>query len=379
MVILHLSHYPQKTADFYAEVCYGEPYNGYGFSIAQATATQDYPHTDTDANGCDSVTTLHLTVHQPATTVLNATLCYGDSYTKNGFNVTATEVGSFTYTQDLQTVHGCDSTVTLYVTVNPLSLVELTDETCEQAHYTGYGFDTTFATAGEYTLTNHSENVYGCDSLTTLTLTVYPVFETEIEDTICFNGEYDFHGQTLTATGDYTTTLPSVNNCDSVLNLHLYVRPEKRREISADICYGQAYSDYDFNIAEATETQDYSHVNSDMNGCDSTTVLHLTVHQPATTDIPVTLCLDESYNSYGFQFTATESQTYTQNLQTAYGCDSTVNLIVTVNPTHHVVLNGQVCAGESYTDYGFDTLFAQAGTYTLFHYGENVYCCDSFT
>jgi hypothetical protein len=379
VVTLHLSHYPQKTADFYAEVCYGEPYYGYGFSIAQATATQNYTHTDTDANGCDSVTTLHLTVHQPATTILNATLCYGDSYTDNGFNVTATEVGSFTYTQDLQTVHSCDSTVTLLVTVNPLSLAELTDETCEQAHYTGYGFDTTFATAGEYTLTKHSENVYGCDSLTTLTLTVYPVFETEIEDTICFNGEYDFHGQTLTTTGDYTTTLPSVHRCDSVLNLHLYVRPEKRREISADICYGEAYNDYDFDIAEATETQDYSHVNSDMNGCDSTTVLHLTVHQPATTDIPVTLCLGESYNSYGFQFTATESQTYTQNLQTVYGCDSTVNLILTVNPTHHVVLNGQVCAGVSYTDYGFDTLFAQAGTYTLFHYGENVYGCDSVT
>ena len=378
-VILHLSHYTQKTADYYAEVCAGEAYEGHGFSIANATETMDYQNTAPDVNGCDSITVLHLTVHQPAVTEIPATLCLGGTYNENGFDVTATEVGNFTYTQQLQTVHNCDSTVTLHVTVNPLSTAEYTDQTCENAHYTGYGFDTTFANTGIYTLTKHSENVYGCDSLTTLTLTVYPIYTTEVYDTICFNGEYNFHGQTLTATGDYTTTLASVNHCDSVVNLHLYVRPEKRREISADICYGEAYNDYNFTVEEALETQDYSHVNQDVNGCDSTTVLHLTVHHPAITNIPVTLCYEENYNNYGFSITATESTTYTQNLHTVFGCDSTVNLIVTVNPTHHVMLNGQVCVNEPYTEHGFDTLFAQAGTYTLFHYGENVFGCDSVT
>ena len=123
---------------------------------------------------------------------------------------------------------------------------------------------------------------------------------------------------------------------------------------------------------EALETQDYSHVNQDVNGCDSTTVLHLTVHHPAITNIPVTLCYEEDYNNYGFTITATESTTYTQNLHTVFGCDSTVNLIVTVNPTHHVMLNGQVCVNEPYTEHGFDTLFAQAGTYTLFQDRKSV-------
>jgi len=379
IVTLHLSHYPQKTAEFYAEICAGESFNQYGFELGQVFESQDFQNTANDVNGCDSVATLHLTVYQPATTEIPVTLCFGDTYTENNFNVTADEVGSFTYTQNLETVHHCDSIVTLNVTVRPLSSVELTDETCEFAHYTGYGFDTTFAEAGDYPLVKHSLNVYGCDSLTTLTLTVHPIFATDVYDTICFNEDYDFHGQTLTSTGDYTTTLPSIHNCDSVIHLHLYVRPEKRREISADVCYGNTYNDYDFTIAEALESQDLSHVVNDVNGCDSTTVLHLTVRQPATTDIPVTLCLGEEYHNYGFAFTATESTTYTHNLQTVYGCDSTVNLIVTVNPTHHVVLNGQVCVGTPYTENGFDTTFAQAGTYTLFNYGENIYGCDSVT
>ena len=71
-------------------------------------------------------------MHHPASTDIPVTLCFGDTYNENGFNVTADEVGSFTYTQNLETFHGCDSTVTLYVTVNPLSTAEYTDETCDR-------------------------------------------------------------------------------------------------------------------------------------------------------------------------------------------------------------------------------------------------------
>ncbi len=378
-VTLHLSFYPQKTENLYAEICAGESYNEYGFDIAEAMESQDYELTSADMNGCDSLTILHLTVHQPAATTLEATLCLGGIYSENDFEFTATETGYFTMTQSLQTVFGCDSLVTLNITVNPTSQVNLIDETCQNAVYEQYGFEASYDEPGEYTLTNLDQNVYGCDSLTILTLTVHPVFETEVRDTICFNGEYDFHGEMLNETGDYTTTLATVNGCDSVINLHLYVRPEKRREISADICEDADYNEYDFAIAQATESQDYEHTVADVNGCDSTTVLHLTVHKPAVTNIPVTLCLGESYNNYGFQFTASETTVLTQNLQTVYGCDSTVNLQVTVNPTHHVMLSGQTCAGEPYNEYGFDTLFAQAGTYTLHHNDQNVFGCDSVT
>ena len=378
-VTLHLSFYPQKIENLYAEICAGESYNEYGFDIAEAMESQDYELTSADVNGCDSLTILHLTVHQPAATTFEATLCLGGIYSENDFEFTATETGYFTMTQSLQTVFGCDSLVTLNITVNPTSQVNLIDETCQNAVYEQYGFEASYDEPGEYTLTNLDQNVYGCDSLTILTLTVHPVFETEVRDTICFNGEYDFHGEMLNETGDYTTTLATVNGCDSVINLHLYVRPEKRREISADICEDADYNEYDFAIAQAIESQNYEHTVADVNGCDSTTVLHLTVHKPAVTNIPVTLCLGESYNNYGFQFTATETTVLTQNLQTVYGCDSTVNLQVTVNPTHHVMLSGQTCAGEPYNEYGFDTLFAQAGTYTLHHNDLNVFGCDSVT
>ena len=380
-VVLHLSIYPQKQEDLYAEICAGGSYIENGFEIAEAFESQDYELTSIDENGCDSITVLHLTVHQPATTNLKATLCLGDIYQEDGFEFIATEAGEFTLTQNLQTVFGCDSTVTLFVTVNPTSQVTLTDVTCQNEPYTLNGFNEVYDTPGEYTLTNSDQNIYGCDSLTILNLTVYPIYETDVFDTICFNGEYDFHGETHNETGVYHTTLETVNGCDSLINLHLYVRPEKRREITADICEGAEYNEYDFEIAEATESQDYEHTVADMNGCDSTTVLHLNVHPHVTTDLTATLCKGESYNANGFQFTAANvgDTTLTRVLATSFGCDSTVNLHITVNPTHHVVLNGQTCAGEPYSENGFDTLFAQAGTYTLYNYDSNVFGCDSVT
>jgi len=381
IVTLHLTVRPENNGEIFEEVCEGSSYNENGFDITEASETQDYERHDNDVNGCDSVTVLHLTVHHPAATNLTATLCLGETYTDYNFEFNAYTTGTFTETQSLQTVHGCDSIVTLTVTVNTTSATVLEGETCENSRYQNYGFDTTFAQNGIYTLTHNDLNVFGCDSVTTLTLTVYPTFETDVYDTICFNGVYDFHGVTINETGDYNTTLSTVNGCDSVINLHLYVRPEKRREISADICEGAAYNAYDFVIEQANETMDTLRTVTDMNGCDSTTVLHLIVHQPVTTNLSATLCNGETYNQNGFQFTALHDgdTTLTRVLPTSFGCDSTVNLHITVNPTHHVKLNGQVCAGETYTEYGFDTLFTAAGSHTLYHYDENVFGCDSVT
>jgi len=67
-------------------------------------------------HGCDSTVNLTLTVNQSAVTNLTAEICQGETYTENGFNVTTAGV----HTLNLQTIHGCDSTVNLTLTVNPL-------------------------------------------------------------------------------------------------------------------------------------------------------------------------------------------------------------------------------------------------------------------
>ncbi|MFV0600128.1 MAG: PKD-like domain-containing protein, partial [Bacteroidales bacterium] len=69
--------------------------------------------------GCDSTVNLTLTVNQPAVTNINAAICQGETYSLNGFNVSTAGLHS----QNLQTYTGCDSTVNLTLTVNPIPTV----------------------------------------------------------------------------------------------------------------------------------------------------------------------------------------------------------------------------------------------------------------
>lgn len=70
-------------------------------------------HTLTNMLGCDSIVTLDLTITNSTTSTLTETAC--DSYSLNGQTYTAT--GSFT--QTLTNHLGCDSTITLNLTVLP--------------------------------------------------------------------------------------------------------------------------------------------------------------------------------------------------------------------------------------------------------------------
>ena len=76
------------------------------------TSSGEYTRSFNSVLGYDSVVTLHLTIHQPATSEFTVS-CPDSCYTWNGTEYCA----SGDYTQTLQTVHGCDSVVTLHLTI----------------------------------------------------------------------------------------------------------------------------------------------------------------------------------------------------------------------------------------------------------------------
>jgi uncharacterized delta-60 repeat protein/uncharacterized protein (TIGR02145 family) len=73
-------------------------------------------------NGCDSLVTLNLTAIQPSSSGINATIIQGQSYLFN--NQSLTSAG--TYNMTLQNAAGCDSIVTLTLSVVPALQYELT-------------------------------------------------------------------------------------------------------------------------------------------------------------------------------------------------------------------------------------------------------------
>ncbi|MDR0829066.1 MAG: leucine-rich repeat protein [Prevotellaceae bacterium] len=73
----------------------------------------------------------------PVYDTINAAICYGETYTLNGFNENATGI----YTRTEQTANGCDSIITLNLTVRPQINTEVTvAETTLSASQTGAAY-----------------------------------------------------------------------------------------------------------------------------------------------------------------------------------------------------------------------------------------------
>ena len=149
------------------------------------------------------------------TQAISHAICEGSVYTENGFNVS--EAG--TYTQNLQTVNGCDSIVTLTLTVNPVESTTLSAAICEGTSYTENGFNV--SEAGTYT--QNLQTVNGCDRIVTLTLTVNPTYNITIDASINEGEMYEENGFSESEAGTYVHTLQSEFGCDSVITLNLTV------------------------------------------------------------------------------------------------------------------------------------------------------------
>ena len=96
---------------------------------------------------------------------IRRTICEGTTYTENGF--IANKAGTYAHT--LQTVDGCDSVIILTLTVNPTDNIITIDASINEGEtYEENGFSE--SEAGTYSHTLQSE--FGCDSVITLNLTV---------------------------------------------------------------------------------------------------------------------------------------------------------------------------------------------------------------
>ncbi len=367
VVTLTLTIHPSVTKTIEATAC-----DTYTWNAETYTTSGDYVQHFQTVNGCDSAVTLHLTIHNSVAQTVETAAC--NSYTWN--NETYTQSG--TYVQQFQTVNGCDSVVTLNLTVNHSNDVQYSAEVCAETRYVGYGFDTLFTTAGTRTLVHQGQNVYGCDSTTTLTLTVNPVYRRTINQTICETATYNFNGRILNTAGTYYDTLSTVNGCDSMITLNLSVANEYETILHADICQGQTYTLNGFNEnTTGVYTQTGMHA---ANGCDSTSLLYLTVHDLNTTERTASVCAGATYRDADFTIVTSTARVIDTNrvITTEYGCDSTIHLVLTVNPVYNISETQTVCQSATPMDYhGTSVNISAAGTQTVTASFTTAAGCDS--
>ena len=97
-------------------ICIGDSFT-IGTNIYRRDGT--YHDTLTSAGGCDSIITLTLSVHSATSSSFSHSICTGSSYLFGGHSLTS---GS-TYHDTLTNAGGCDSIITLTLTINPLPTV----------------------------------------------------------------------------------------------------------------------------------------------------------------------------------------------------------------------------------------------------------------
>ena len=315
VVTLYLTILQPATYEFSDSQC-----ESYTWNEQIYDQSGDYTQTFIAANGCDSIVTLHLIIHQPVSTEIHAQICDGESYQSYNFN--ETEQG--TYYQHLTTENFCDSTVILYLTVGNEAVTHISDQTCEGTAYTNNGFQIDNPAVGTTEYQRVIERPGTCDSIVNLTLTVHPVVNNEFSDSGCES--YTWNNQIYNQSNDYTQAFTASNGCDSVVTLHLTILQPVTYEFSDSGCESYTWNDQIYN-----QSDDYTQTFTAANGCDSVVTLHLTIHSSTVAEDTLTICESElpfTWNDIVF----TEARTDSVVLTTTGGCDSLV--IMTLNVTH---------------------------------------------
>ncbi len=254
-----------------------------------------------------------------------ASICEGELYPVG--DSVYTETGWHTTVMENQ--YGCDSTIVLNLTVNTVYTENVTASICEgESYLVG---DSVYTESGFYT--NILESQYGCDSTVLLDLTVNPIYTENVTASICEGESYLVGDSVYTETGFYTTIIESQYGCDSTVILDLTVNPVYTENVSASICEGESYTVGD---SEFTESGLYTIIFENQYGCDSTIMLDLTVNSSYEIDLDETLCEGESFTIGDETFDVAGE--YTIPLTTVQGCDSVINLNLTVNPLPYVDL-----------------------------------------
>ncbi len=353
---LNLTIKSSSTSSTNISICQG---NSYTFNGTEYKTAGIYVAHLTNSVGCDSTVTLNLSVKSASTSISNVSICQGESYTFNGtdYNV------SGTYIAHLTNSLGCDSAATLVLTVKAKSSSITYITICSQSSYTFNGI--TYTKSGSYTV--HLLNSVGCDSAATLILTVTSTNSTTYAS-ICKGNNYYFNGSIYSVEGTYTTHLMNSVGCDSTAILVLSVSQPSTSTTVVNTCSGKSYF---FNGVYYSSTGTYITHLANSAGCDSAATLILTVNKPTSSITTASICSGSSYFFNGTTYSKTGN--YTIHLLNAGGCDSLATLSLTVLASSSSTTNISICEGDSYTFNG--TTYTISGSYT--EHLPNAVGCDS--
>jgi gliding motility-associated-like protein len=205
-----------------------------------------------------------------------------------------------------------------------------------------------------------------------LNLTINNTTTSTTNITRCSNQlPYNWNGTNYNAAGSYDVTLTNYNGCDSTATLILTINATSTTNLNAAICQGTSFTLPWGGLVNTAGT--YSHTYSTISGCDSIVNINLTINPVYNNNVQAVTCQGTPYN-LPWGGTATTAGTYSNTYTTVAGCDSVVNILLTIVNTTQSTNNMTICSSQLPYAWNGQILNSQ-GTYTITITGSNG--CDS--
>ena len=174
--------------------------------------------------------------------------------------------GQVTLTLKAISEYGCgDAEHNLVLTVYPVQHTEIEMPSCGPYIWNGIEYNE----EGVYEQTLQS--MHGCDSTVVMHLTMVDAYNMEVEQNACES--FVWAGETITESGIYEHTFTSLHGCDSTVVMHLAINESSPEQgFAVDAC-----EPYEWDGIIYEESGFYERIYTNIHGCDSIVTMDLAI------------------------------------------------------------------------------------------------------
>jgi len=311
-------------------------------------------------SSCDTIVNYNVQFLPYGQRNISMEICRGESIIIG--NKTYSNSGQFTDTISAQGL--CDS-------IYHISINELPIDSIKNDYYLCQGDtlivgNTKFFAEGQYKFSN--QNIYGCDSLTILNIFINNYKLEQKNYSICHGDSIQLNGIYYKGESQFRDTLPSMINCDTIVEYRIQLLPYGLRQQSIKLCQGDTFSigkNKYFNAGNYIDTV------SAFGTCDSIILTNIVQAKVSISNTPLRLCEGDSILINGEYYSS--GGEYSFIYQNSEGCDSTVKYQLLVLPTSTFNLDTFLCEGEILKIGNYS--ISNPGVYKLMF--QNQHQCDS--
>ncbi len=324
-------NYNETICDNDSRIIEGELYdinNPTGFAMLQSV------------DGCDSIINIVLDFYDTYDQLRNDVLCEDETIMVNNVEY---GINNPSDVVSLQTINGCDSTITIDLSFNSNFEIIFDDVLCSD--------DSREINGTIYDINNPSDILNliasnGCDSTIIVDFEFVDNYQIDRFDEVCEDQTIEINGTIYSAMNPTDVImLQSVNGCDSIINVDLQIVDEYNVDIFNELCADDTIvvNGETFSISNPSATFQLQSIN----GCDSIINVDLTFIQSFETLVEDTICFDESLEINGEVYDANNLSGMAM-LSSMEGCDSTVIVEIELLPEIPVEsFTENICQGDS--------------------------------